>query len=767
MKNIFNNRFVALLLALAVAVCSCTKDNLTDGDKFMLFYPDVTDIGPSTNMDLDPTYHGAKPTDFNVYDVKYNGSTIQTECFQVDPVSGRLMIKDTEDLGVGVYTISISCKSSGTTYEYPDIITVNMMKAVPEGIVVNPSVIELLITQVNDVNSIEELPVAQVTTDGDHITIKSYRIANVTRDGIKMDDWNAYFRIEEATGLISIIKNGTFVAGKYNFDLRLVTSAVNASSEEGLFVNAFTVDIVSPPLSLAYDPEVKRVEVGSEFISTAPSYVASSKDLVFAIKAIYPENVPLTIDSATGVLTLDADNGLVPGDEIQVSISLTNAYGTKNFDQITKIQITDFIQPISKLSYNDSTVWHGTAYTLKPIEVDGDDVRFSFVDLPEALSALEIDEITGAIATVKGNRIEKGEYTLTVKVANDKGDRTDDIKLKIVDNPYFFTKVSWGNNLGLTPVADYASQYRVSLTENTEIPVVKGASDITDEGWKNVKFTMIDGSIPKIGRDAKIDESTGMITTIPTAYIASSGRGISYKRAHVAMIEVTVGEGTSGETTRKFPVFFDFNAPRVDSANADAPVYTIEFNPFVFQCNPKKGGYFVKPVIKDENGIEVTPEVLTDISMTFLGNSAGVHPYYWNLGGPETHLDGNMSVTNGFLYQMWTKYYKAIGKTAAYTNVNPIYSYHADQKMLDARFAYIMNKQLEERFTDEDHLKLYVVPEKWVDDDGYYADGVFMAQVRVGYKDKKGNVVAASAAKSPYQLYPFFIWFDTEFDIEY
>ena len=147
--------------------------------------------------------------------------------------------------------------------------------------------------------------------------------------------------------------------------------------------------------------------------------------------------------------------------------------------------------------------------------------------------------------------------------------------------------------------------------------------------------------------------------------------------------------------------------------------------------------------------------------MTFLGNSSGVHPYYWNLGGPDTHLDGNMSVTNGFLYQMWTNYYKAAGKAAAYTNVNPIYSYHTDQKYLSVRIAYIMNGQL--GYSEDEHLKLYVVPEKWVDNDGIYADGIFMAQVRMGYKDLTGTVITADKGKSPYQMYPFFIWFDTEF----
>ena len=83
MKQMWNNRIASLLLlVLTVAGISCTKNELTDGDKFMLSYPDITDIGPSTNMNLDPTYHGPKPSDFKVYQVKFEGSPIQTASFQ-------------------------------------------------------------------------------------------------------------------------------------------------------------------------------------------------------------------------------------------------------------------------------------------------------------------------------------------------------------------------------------------------------------------------------------------------------------------------------------------------------------------------------------------------------------------------------------------------------------------------------------------------------------------------------------------------------------
>ena len=747
-----------MLLAVAMVFASCNKEGFTDGDKFLLFYPDITDIGPSTNMTLQPTYHGAKPHDFKVYNVKFNGETIQTECFGIEADNGRLLITDTDGLAVGVYSISISCKSGDQSYEFPDIIKVNMMKPVPDGVNVEPAEIVLMLTQVNNVNSEEVFPTAQIITEGNHVSIKSYRIANVTRDGVKMADWTGFFTIDEATGLIEIEKNGTFVAGKYVFDFRLVTSAAGASSEEGLFTNAFTVDVVSPPVSLAYEPEIKRVEEGSAFVSAAPAYVASVKDLTFSLKSVYPETVPVTIDPVTGVLSLAAENGLQPGDQIQISIRVTNAYGTKDFDQVTRIDIVDYIQPISKLSYNDSTVWHGTGYSLKPVEVDGDDVKFSLVDLPEALSELTIDENTGVISIAKGNKVEKGDYTVTVKVVNDKGEMTDDIALNVVDNPYFFTKVSWGNNLGLSPVSDYASQHRITLlSENSKISLDKTASDVTDEGWKQIKFEIAEGSLVRNADAAptyaEINGTTGEITVKPNPIYT---RAISYKRVHVIIVKVTVGEGTSGQTERKVPVFFDFNAPRQDSSNATAPVYTVEYTPFVFQCNPKKGGVFPAPVIKGADGNPISETDYSKITMTFMRN-----PNYYNVGGPETHVSGPSKTADTFLYQMWQSYYMAAtGKlSTSLDNVIPMYNVTATDKTRPHLLGYIQND-----------LKLYIAPDKWVDADGVYADGVFEAQVIMGYPymDNGVEVVYSVADKNnkgvePYRWQPFMVWFDTEF----
>ena len=749
---------ISLFATLLIAGVSCTKGEFTDGERFLLFYHDITDIGPSASMSIEPSYHGAKPENFQITKVKFQGNDYQTECFSVDRETGVFYVGQTQDLPVGVYSISISCMSSGKTYVFSDLIRVNMMKPVPDGIMMEPSRIELLMTQVNNVNSEEVLPTSSVVTDGDHMSIKSYKIANVWREGKKMEDWTPYFTIDELTGQVSIIKNQTFSAGVYVMDLRLVTAIVGAADEEGLFEKALTVDIISPPVELSYDPKVKRVEEGAGYISAEPYFVASTKDLVFSIKAVYPENLPVTIDEHTGQIILDQSHGLVTGDQVMISVRMTNAYGVRDFDLIHKLEIVKFITPISKFSYNDSTVWHGTAFNLKPLEMDGDEVTYEFVDLPQELSGLAIDRQTGVVSAAKGNQMPVGEYTVNVKVSNDKGEMPEEIQFDIVENPYFFTKISWGNNIGLE-VSEYASQHRIKGNTDVSVAVDKENSNLTT--WDKMHYEIAGGTYSVEGL-ASVDSETGTITVCPSKLTTMAS-----KRVHAVIVKITSGVGTSGETTRKIPVFFDFNAPRQSTSNKNAPVYLVECTPFVFQCNPKTGGTYPAPAILNTDGSPVSDAEMAKIKMTYMRNAK-----YFNVEGPDTHVDGSPKTDGTFLNGLWKNYYTGSDQAipSSLNNVIPVYTY-LTSKYTKYRFAYI----------NKDNLNLIIAANKWVDSNGDYADGIFEAEVIMGYpylngyKDEEGldcyDIAKSSSSnykvdykgKDPYKLYPFLIWFDTEF----
>lgn len=710
------------LTAIIVSVSSC-KAELTDTGAFTLHYPGITDIGPSTNMDITPTWHGGTPESFEIFSVKREGEAVTAECFSIDPTTGVFSIRKSDNLPVGKYRIGIACKVGGERHEFAEAITVNMMPAIPEGIKVSPDKITILLSQVTNTGSDEELPTAQITTEGEHISIRNYLISGVRRDGKALANWDGLFSVDKS-GKFNILKNNKFNAGVYVIDFKLTTMVFGADSEEGLFSDALTVEVASAPISLVYNPSTAKVEAGESYTSPVPEFIGSVTGLEFSIKKVIPESDKFSIDKTSGVITLAKGHEYAIGNEIVLSVSAKNNYGERDFDQVLRIGIVEYIAPITLLAYNDTTVWEGTKVNLKPKQRDGDEVTYSFEELPDALKELTIDELNGTISVPKKNKIAQGEYSFKVKAQNPKGSLSATVKWNTIENPYAFTFVRWGNNLGLNPIQDYADQFRVSTTEPTTVPVID--SDI--KKGIEVLYEIKGGSKTNC---VSIDPKTGKLTTDPSVF---EGK-IANMRAHFVFVNIKTGVGTSGETVMKIPVFFDFNAPRTEGG------YSIQYNPFAVRCNPKTGTTSVPPTIL-KNNIVVRGEELKNIKMDFRRSFK-----YWNLNGPAAHKDGEPDAgKTTFLSSVWSTYYSSINVAYNTSSRDPISSY--GRPLHIAKTAGYLRQE---------DLALYIAPEKFMDDNGY-ANGIFTAQVVFGSDGKD-----PAGAKDPYRLFPLFVWFDTNF----
>lgn len=710
------------LTAIIVSVSSC-KAELTDTGAFALHYPGITDIGPSTNMDITPTWHGGTPESFEIFSVKREDEAVTAECFSIDPTTGVFSIRKSDNLPVGKYRIGIACKVGGERHEFAEAITVNMMPAIPEGIKVSPDKITILLSQVTNTGSDEELPTAQITTEGEHISIRNYLISGVRRDGKALTNWDGLFSVDKS-GKFSILKNNKFNAGVYVIDFKLTTMVFGADSEEGLFSDALTVEVASAPTSLVYNPSAAKVDAGESYTSPVPEFIGSVTGLEFSIKKVIPESDKFSIDKTSGVITLAKGHEYAIGDEIVLSVSAKNNYGERDFDQVLRIGIVEYIAPITLLAYNDTTVWEGTKVNLKPKQRDGDEVTYSFEELPDALKELTIDELNGTISVPKKNKIAQGEYSFKVKAQNPKGSLSATVKWNTIENPYAFTFVRWGNNLGLNPIQNYADQFRVSTTEPTTIPVIE--SDIK-EGIEAL-YEINGGSKTNC---VSIDEKTGKLTTDPSVF---EGK-IANMRAHFVFVNIKTGVGTSGETVMKIPVFFDFNAPRTEGG------YSIQYNPFAVRCNPKTGTTSVPPTIL-KNNIVVRGEELKNITMDFRRSFN-----YWNLNGPASHNNGAPDAEKTtFLSAVWSTYYSSINVAYNKSSRDPISSYGRPEHI--AKTAGYLRQE---------DLALYIAPEKFMDENGY-ANGIFTAQVVFGSDGKD-----PAGAKDPYRLFPLFVWFDTNF----
>ena len=89
-----------------------------------------------------------------------------------------------------------------------------MMKPVPDGITVEPNEIQIEYSIVSDAESTEELPTAQVKTDGNHVSITKYEIAK--------SDISSFFNISQ-TGEITIVRGSDIAPGIHTLSLKLTT----------------------------------------------------------------------------------------------------------------------------------------------------------------------------------------------------------------------------------------------------------------------------------------------------------------------------------------------------------------------------------------------------------------------------------------------------------------------------------------------------------------------------------------------------------------
>lgn len=700
LKTLLSRGLMLLMIILSGHfVISCTDPETTDSTKFAIFYSGVTDIGPSMNFNLNsPTYIGASPSDFAITGITLDDEAYNTDCFVIDTNSGSISLQNTENLPVGTYKLTVSCTAGGNRHDFKDAVTVNMLAPVPDGITVEPNEVTIDFTDMD-----KEDATAQVTTDeSTHVSITKYEIIQ--------EEGKEYFAIT-TTGKISINKNykGEIPPGKYVLNLKLTTGAGT-----GIFENAVTFNITSKPLSLIYTPNSVKAEKNVAYVSSTPVLKGSLEELVYSIKSVTPENAPITIDPATGVLSLSENNELEIGTECKVNVSVANKYGSTDFDEAFVITIVAFINPITAFSYSDQEEIQGTAFTFSPSEMDGDEVSYEFVNLPAALDGpLNIETHTGNISAKKGDVIPVGNYTIQVKAHNTKSEKIASFNLNIKENENYFTYIRYGNNLGVDEAVE-ASQYRVNSGDDLKALSLEPKTDAKQGvplAWSVVIKHQMSGTT--------INATTGKLTL----------KGYKANQCGMIIVTATAGKGTSSEVSVSTPVFFNFPS----AVNG----VTVKYSPFAFRVNPARGGISQIPTLE---GVSDLSKFVMDYRRTF---------NYYSVDGNT--VDGQPAKGNGsFTTYIWETYYTSIGQGAKinYGARNPV-SYYDNSSNLTQAYAYV-----------DPSLAIRVNPNKWKDENGVYANGAMIGQMTF---DTNGNPAYLTDSGNKNQIFPFIIWFDPNF----
>lgn len=773
---------IIAMLAIVLGISSCKDDFTTDNTSFALYYTSMTDIAPSmTGVIAKPTYKGAVPSDFKIIEVncssinedgKETRETYTGECFSIVSETGEIMINSTADMKTGKYFLSVSCVAAGNTYTYKDAVVVNFLKAVPNGITVEPNFLEVKLADVTNKDSEAAFPTAQVSSENtdECISILGYKISNVRR--VASDDSETYidnskvklFSVSE-TGVVSINKSSdydaeTVKAGIYKIDLKITTAASpSLPEEEGLFVNALTINFTAAPTAISYKDGF--IETGVEgnaskprggFTSSKPLVAGSTNGATYEIAAIKKssggtlnftdaseaEKAFFTIDNATGIISVPDTHTFVLNDVYKVSVKVANSDGNCTGEDALTLTVLDWVDPLVAFTYPELSVKQGmNGVSGEPVISDKKGVEFSLVDLAEEYEEyVSINKSTGVVTIEKYNTMPVGNFEIAVKAKNFKGEATGKLVIEVQDNPNYFTYISFGNNLvdEPTPGSIYDNQYRFRTLEELNQINLTPTTDVKEGQtivWKVVGKHQYKGADKN---DFIFWDSNAKITA---KMKQTEWDNVEYTLT-ILLVSATVGSGEEA-FTRTVPLCFNYVKPQGDGT---AVLYT----PFVCRVNPKYGGRSVVPVIENPGNF------VMDYRRNF---------NYYNINGIDSKgnplKDGSPSgkvveENDFFLGHLW----QSVANSTNFGAKLP-FSYWVDSAkgtlkdpvtLSENTLAYIDNAVGENQFS--------VVVTKNFYDDGW-GDGIVTGQMTFV---TDGNVKGVSNGK---KTFPLAIWLDKSY----
>ena len=754
---------ILAVVSLSLLNISCSDTETTDSTNFVIYYTGMTDIGPSMVGTISsPTYKGAAPSDFAITNITLNGEPYSGDCFEIDSETGEISISNTKNAATGRYSISISCVSGGKSYNFPNIVSIKMLAAAPEGITMTPNLLTADYGDVIDINSIADMPTSVVTTEGEHISITGYQIGAVelvTADesGENLayqplpEEYKLCFSVSN-DGIFTIIQGSTseiLNPAVYSISLILKTKVGEAMLER-----AIQVKITSKPLALTYAKnygkiEEKTTDEPTAFNSEIPTFKGSTDGLRFSIHSVTPATDKIKINEKNGQIYVEDGHGFKVGEIYTISVSARNAFNAEDeegkvFSDIYTLETVGFIQPITKFSYgkngdNQISKIELTRYTETPT-IDGAEVRYEFSNVPEVLTngGVTFNKNDGSISAIKGNKVPTDTYNFTVTAYGPKNlDGVPiNVTLIITENPNKFTYIHYGNNLGENGNALEGNIYQNQFRFYTEKDFLKALpAPKTDYKGNNedLKWT-----ITKVHQTGATNKNNDGSFTLSGWKAAQSG---------IIMIEATAGDDPGTQVTVRTPLF-------VQCCSA-VNQYTIEYTPLVLHVNPITGGRSTTPTIK-QNGVKLTDTELANFWLDYRRTFN-----YYNNGGKRSdgseHENGRPGTTNTskFMANLWAD------RNGGNESKLPL-SYFQSKKEDDPltpktdwklTLAYVDNgTDLSKRHS------VKVEPNQW-NDDGW-ANGFMVGQITFISKANPTNKELNNGS----QIFPIILWFDENYE---
>ena len=756
--------FLAILAVVTLSVfnISCSDTETTDSTGFAIYYTGMTDIGPSMVGTISsPTYKGAAPSDFAITGITLNGEPYSGDCFEIDPETGKISISNTKNASTGRYSISISCMAGGKNYSFPDIVTVKLLAAAPEGITMTPNLLTVDYGDVIDINSIVDMPSSVVSTEGEHISITKYEIGAVELvTNNESDSEPLYQPLGEEYKKCFSISNSVFtIAQGSNSEILepaiySVSLILGTKIGDTMLERAIKVKITSKPLALIYDKDYGKIEektIESEptsFKSVIPTFKGSTDGLEFSIYNVTPATNKIKINEKTGQIYVEEEHGFKIGEIFTISVCAKNAFNTadeegKIFSNVYTLETVDYINPITTFTYGENNIIQKVElarYTITPT-IDGGEVLYEFSNIPKELTnaGVTFNKNDGSITAIKGNKVPQGKHNFTVTATNPKGTFPINVTLEIIENPNRFTDIRYGNNLGQNGselTGDiYQNQFRFYSN-------VFKSTDLTPKIFK-------DGKEVTTSLALKWEYQTIKQIKLANNYPKADGtiRFSSWKAGQCGalLITATAGDDPDTQISVTVPVFV--------SMLENTQLHYIEYTPFVFHVNPKIGGSSTRPKISSNTGVELTDGEYSNFVLDYKRNFL-----YYNFGGKRSngtlHEDGRPDpkgeeTVSPFMQQLWDD----CGET--YTSRLPL-SYF-DSKYANAKSDLSNNLGYVDNSNDKNKRhSINILPNKW-NDDGW-ANGFLFGTMTYTTDGDLPKLDKGTEA------WPVIIWFDENYE---
>ncbi|TAJ12784.1 DUF4958 domain-containing protein [Marinilabiliaceae bacterium JC017] len=229
---------------------------------------------------------------------------------------------------------------------------------------------------------------------------------------------STFFSIDEKTGVIAMTADATPEIGSYKLSLK----GNNIADSVMTFNNALTVNVVSKPYKLVYEPKIQtNVQEFAARSSQEPTVTASNTaDVTYTLADGTSEY--FTIDEKSGAVSLKAMHSFKAGQTVYVSVIATNDYGAQLFEEAVGFEIVPQ-EPVPPTEFNysagnEGTVMETMAFASAVPYVEGAyPISFAIKAGNEA-GQFSIDATTGQVTLPKGHTLAEGNYPLEIEATN-------------------------------------------------------------------------------------------------------------------------------------------------------------------------------------------------------------------------------------------------------------------------------------------------------------------------------------------------------------